>query len=118
MPSSGEAAVEKPARVPVFVSAASVNCGTASSSPLMSSSDRFILPSASGKDAVAEHLFHQPFGLRFAVAALDADQREDAAPDCADDAAIDLDARFGHALDQCNHASVIVKRECPAPGGS
>ena len=46
---SGPAALEKLGRAPLLVSAASVNCGTASSCPRTSFSDRFILPSASGK---------------------------------------------------------------------
>ena len=48
-PSSGVAAGVKLGRVPLRVSAASVNCGTASSSPPMSRRLRFIFPSASAK---------------------------------------------------------------------
>ena len=48
-PSAGDAALEKLGRKPLLVSAASVNCGTARSSPPMSFSERFILPCASAK---------------------------------------------------------------------
>src|SRR3990172_2431154 len=60
------------------------------------------------EDPVAEHPLGEPFGLRLAVAALHADQREDAAPDGADDLPIDLDAGLGDALDECYHAGVIL----------
>ena len=40
---------EKLGRLPLWVSATRVNCGTARISPRVCSSDRFILPAASGK---------------------------------------------------------------------
>ena len=40
---------EKLGRVPLFVSATRVNCGTARSSPFTSWRDRFILPAGSAK---------------------------------------------------------------------
>src|SRR5262245_58337967 len=46
---SGPAAVEKLGRVPLFVSAARVNWGTARIWPFTSFTDRFILPSPSAK---------------------------------------------------------------------
>src|SRR6185436_15448693 len=46
---SAPAALEKLGRAPLLVSAASVNCGTASSWPFTSLSERFIFPSLSGK---------------------------------------------------------------------
>src|SRR5271156_6501592 len=48
-PKSGVAAVEKPGRSPLAVSAASVNCGTSSNSPPISVRLKFIFPAASGK---------------------------------------------------------------------
>jgi hypothetical protein len=60
------------------------------------------------ENAVAEHALDQPFGLRLRIAALDADQRKDPAPDGADDLSIDLDARLGDALNEGYHASVIL----------
>ena len=81
---------------------------------------RYRWPGNVREDAVAEHALDQPLGLRVGIAALDADQREDAAADRAGDLAVDLDAGLGNALDQCNHASAIpgFKRECRAPAGS
>jgi len=48
--------------------------------------------------AVAEHPCHEPSGLRFGVAAFDADQRKDAASDGANHIAVNFDARLGDAL--------------------
>src|SRR2546426_2037183 len=56
------------------------------------------------KDAVAEHAFREAPGLGFAVAALDADQRQHAGADRARCLAADGDARLGDALDERDHA--------------
>src|SRR5205814_8289787 len=45
-PSSGEAALEKLGRAPPWLSAARVNCGTASRPPRLPRKDRFIFPRA------------------------------------------------------------------------
>ena len=68
------------------------------------------LPLGIRENTVAEHALDQPFALRLRVAALDADQRKDAAPDAADDTSINLDMRLGYALNKCDQAGMSGTR--------
>jgi len=67
-------------------------------------------PFAVAEHAVAQQLLQQPLDLRRAVIGLNADQGQQAGLDAAGAAVVDIDARFGDALDQGDHAEWASRR--------
>ena len=101
--------------MPLPVSAASVNWGTSSRPPPVSSEAQVHAALGVLEHPVASEPFDQPIGLRLRIRRLDGDEDQQPRADPADDDAIDLDTRMRNALQQANHRSVIRKNIPPEP---